>query len=85
MSDVARNPSRFLPTLTEVVQPSHPVAAPTEPTADLEQIVQSVLLRLDGVIERRLAEELERVVREVVAQTLSASAPQHEPKQPGDW
>ncbi|MDD5336462.1 MAG: hypothetical protein PHS32_22215 [Rhodoferax sp.] len=71
MSDPARNPSRFLPTLTEVVAPSPPVAAPTP---ELEQIVQSVLQRLDGVIERRLAEELERVVREVVAQTMNASA-----------
>lgn len=80
MSDSARNPSRFLPTLTEVVRPSPPVAAQTEATADQEHIVQSVLQRLDGVIERRLAEELERVVREVVAQTMTDLTDQHELK-----
>ncbi len=77
MSDSARNPSRFLPTLTEVVRPSLPVAAQTEATADQEHIVQSVLQRLDGVIERHLAEELERVVREVVARTMTDLTDQH--------
>lgn len=80
MSDLARNPSRFLPTLTEVVQPPDPDAAKAEARPDLEHVVQSVLQRLEGVIERRLAEELERVVREVVTEAMPALTQQHEPK-----
>ena len=72
MSTLGQDQSRFLPTLTEVVQQSDLGLAKTELTPDLEAIVQSVMRRLAGEIERRLAEELEPVVREAVAQEIAA-------------
>lgn len=80
MSTLGQSPSRFLPTLTEVVQQSDLGPAKTELTPDLEAIVQSVMRRLAGEIERRLAEELEPVVRDAVAHEIAALTQQHKVK-----
>lgn len=67
MSTPFRNLPRFLPTLTEVVQPSS-VAPRVEVSASpsLEDTVWFVLQRVDMVIERRVREETENMLRTVV-------------------
>ena len=57
-----RQPPRYVPTLTEVVQ------GRTEPTAESpfleDQLVQRVLQRVDVMLERRLREAIATVVLE---------------------
>ena len=71
MSTSPKKLPRFLPTLTEVVDPSSlnmtsaPAAAP-----DFEDLVRSVLERVDAALERRLLEETELLVRLQLAQQL---------------
>lgn len=71
MSTPPRNLPRFLPTLTEVVQPSVLAGASAPPTPDHEEIVQSVMQRVDLVLERRLSEEVDAMVRTLVAEQLT--------------
>lgn len=68
MSTPPRNLPRFLPTLTEVVHPSSlaKTSAPSMP--DLDEIVQTVMQRVEGVFERRLSEEIDAMVRRVVTE-----------------
>lgn len=70
MNSSPRNLPRFLPTLTEVV--AAPTASlPKASTApDLEGIVQSVMQRVDLVIERRLAQEVDAMFHALVAEQL---------------
>lgn len=70
MSTTPRNLPRFLPTLTEVVEPSDfaRAAAPAGPA--IEEIVQIVMQQMQGVIENRLSEEIDAVVRSLVAEQL---------------
>ncbi len=69
-----RPPPRYVPTLTEVVQPPAASRTPaTEPAAPptavaQEEIVRRVLQRLDAVLERRLRE---RIAAAVIEQTQS--------------
>lgn len=70
MSTTPRNPPRFLPTLTEVVHPSGLLKASVPATPDLEEIVQSVMQRVDPVLERRLSEEVDAMVRALVMEQL---------------
>jgi hypothetical protein len=66
----AKNPPRFVPTLTEVVRarPAAPAqAGPSgagEPVFLEEQIVQRVLQRIDTSLERKLREAIATVVLE---------------------
>lgn len=70
MNSPPRNLPRFLPTLTEVVA-APPASLPMAPTApDLEEIVQSVMQRVDLLIERRLAQEVNAMVHALVAEQL---------------
>jgi hypothetical protein len=68
MVDSPRQPPRFVPTLTEVVQPnSVPVAPATPPgfitTEALEdQIIHRVMQRIDLSLERRLREAVAAMV-----------------------
>lgn len=64
-----RPPPRYVPTLTEVVQPPAPAGA--EPARDAgaaalaqEEIVRRVLQRVDAKLERRLRERVAAVVME---------------------
>jgi hypothetical protein len=69
---MSSQPPRFVPTLTEVVQPATaPVSAgETPPVAALdsagieEQLIQRVLQRLDLILERRLREALGQLILE---------------------
>lgn len=70
MSTTPRNLPRFLPTLTEVVQPSSLVKASAPASPDLEEIVQSVLQQVDLVLERRLRDEADAMLRTMVMEQL---------------
>ena len=74
MSSVPPGPPRFVPTLTEVVQPGSFLAAsvtglsePATPVGTLEKedlMVQRVLQRIDLVLERRLREAVGQLILE---------------------
>ncbi|MEI8168826.1 MAG: hypothetical protein WCG50_04060 [Rhodoferax sp.] len=66
MTTSPRNLPRFLPTLTEVVQPGAAKKEEVAATPDLENTVWFVMQRVDMVIERRLREETETMLRTVV-------------------
>lgn len=64
-----RPPPRYVPTLTEVVQPPAASGAAAEPAAAAlalaqEQAVRRVLQRVDTLLERRLRERIAVVVAE---------------------
>lgn len=68
MSTTPRNLPRFLPTLTEVVHPSGVVKKAVPATPDLEETVWFVMQRVDMMIERRVAEEVDAMLRTVVSE-----------------
>lgn len=82
MITAPRNLPRFLPTLTEVVQPSALASAPVAPipqvdldadlNMDLDAIVRSVMQRVTGLIEQRVREQTEAVLRTVVNEQVQA-------------
>lgn len=81
MSTTPRNLPRFLPTLTEVVDPSslqrHAVVTVPEP--ELDEIVQAVQKQVAVVLERRMAEEIDVLVHTLMTEQLQTmSARLHE-------
>lgn len=80
MSTSPRNPPRYLPTLTEVVQTPDSSPPPSQATPDFEELVQAVMQRLEGVIEQRLREELQLAVRQAVTDAMTALASGDKPK-----
>jgi hypothetical protein len=70
MSTTPRNLPRFLPTLTEIVHPSEWIRAPDPESPDSEEMVRSVMQRMDSVIQRRLAEDADAMVRTLVTEQL---------------
>jgi hypothetical protein len=70
MTSTPRNLPRFLPTLTEVVHPSTLPPKSVPATPDLEETVWFVMQRVDLVIEKRLREEADALLRTVVAEQL---------------
>lgn len=70
MSTIPRHLPRFLPTLTEVVEPStlHTIPPATHP--DFEAMTQSVMQRLDGVLEHRVREQTDAMLRSLVTEQL---------------
>ena len=75
MSTTARNLPRFLPTLTEVVQPPGLARTSAAVMPDFEDVVQSVMQRVNLTIERRLLEETDALVRTLVTEQLQALSP----------
>lgn len=64
-----RPPPRYVPTLTEVVQPpvlpgAGPTAAAEAGALAQEEVVRRVLQRVDAMLERRLGERIAAVVIE---------------------
>ena len=60
-----RTPPRFVPTLTEVVQTGPAPLAPAQgPAPSADQIAQRVLQRVDLSLDRRLREEMAKVILE---------------------
>jgi hypothetical protein len=72
MSTTPRNLPRFLPTLTEVVHPDELVRMAVPAMSGLEETVLSVMQRVDLVIERRLREETDAILRNVVTEQLQS-------------
>ena len=52
-----RPPARILPILTEVVPPQGIAAPPVSATPEFEEIVRTVLLRANDLIEHRMSEQ----------------------------
>lgn len=60
-----RTPPRFVPTLTEVVQTGPaPLAPAGGPAPSADQIAQRVLQRVDLSLDKRLREEMAKVILE---------------------
>jgi hypothetical protein len=66
MNSTPRNPPRFLPTLTEVVQAPNLGALSAPKTPSTDDIVRTVLQSVGPVMERRLAEEAQGLLRVLV-------------------
>lgn len=63
MNPTPRNLPRYVPTLTEIVDPSSLLAAPTSSSPELTEIAQLVMQRVDQVLDRRLREETDAMLR----------------------
>jgi len=76
MNNTPRNLPRFLPTLTEIVQPTTRTQPPVVAMPDPEETVGFVMQRVDLLLERRLREEVDLMLGTVLTEqlkTLSAS------------
>jgi hypothetical protein len=71
MHSTPRNPPRFLPTLTEVVQATSLEAASAPKLPSSDDIVRTVLQTVGPLMERRLAEEAQGLLRELLAEQMS--------------
>jgi hypothetical protein len=72
MNQAPRNLPRFLPILTEIVDPSSLAAPTVSATPDLEDAVWFVMQRVDMLIERRVREETDAMLSTIVAQHLQS-------------
>jgi hypothetical protein len=70
MNTIPRNLPRFVPTLTEVVEPSSLVRTASATSPDVEEIIQSVMQRVDRVLDRRLREDADAMLRNMVTEQL---------------
>ncbi len=66
MNSLPRNPPRFVPTLTEVIDVAtlDQSSAPIPPTLELEHLVQLVLQRVDAAFAYRWREVAEALLKE---------------------
>ena len=70
MNTIPRNLPRFVPTLTEIVEPSSLVRTPPATSPDFEEIIQSVMQRVDRVLDRRLRDDADAMLRNMVTEQL---------------
>ncbi|WP_114970355.1 hypothetical protein [Rhodoferax ferrireducens] len=70
MNTIPRNLPRFLPTLTEVVHPDELVRMAVPALPGVDETVSLVMQRVEPVIERRLREEADVMLRNMVAEQL---------------
>jgi len=70
MNTTPRNLPRFVPTLTEIVETSSLVRTPPATSPDVEEIIQSVMQRVDQVLDRRLLDDADAMLRHMVAEQL---------------
>lgn len=72
MNTPPRHPPRFLPTLTEVVRASDlsEEIRPSQPDSDA--LTQTLLVQLQALVETRVQEEIEKLIRSVVAERADA-------------
>lgn len=70
MNTTPRNLPRFIPTLTEVVLASSLSNVSVPESTNAEKIVQSVMHQMNLVLERRIREEVETLVRIQVEEQL---------------
>ena len=71
MNQVPKPQPRFVPTLTEVVDPASLTRTLSAQQPQVQTIVNQVLQQIQPIFERRLQEEMERVVRSMVAKQWS--------------
>jgi hypothetical protein len=67
----ARPPPRFVPTLTEVVDPASLSRMAPNPQPDMQAVIDLVQRQIQPIFERRLQEELDRLMRTMVAKQWS--------------
>lgn len=67
MTHTPRIPPRFVPTLTEIVSPDSLSRSSPFPEPDVQSIINLVQHQTRPIFERRLQEELDRLVRTIVA------------------
>ena len=67
MTSPTRQLPRFIPTLTEVVDPASLNSTARQSKPDVEILIDQVLSQVQPIFERRLQEEFERLVRAQVA------------------
>jgi hypothetical protein len=63
-----------VPTLTEIVDPKGVNFAPVQSSVDVLQLVRTVQLRVQPIIEQMLTEEFDRLVQGVLAEQWSEMA-----------
>lgn len=71
MSNVPKPPPRFVPTLTEVVDPASLSRLAPSPPPDVQAVINLVQRQIQPIFERRLQEELDRLLRTMVAKQWS--------------
>lgn len=67
MTSPARPLPRFIPTLTEVVDPASLTSTARQTKPEVEALIDQVQRQVQPIFERRLQEEFERLVRSLVA------------------
>jgi len=67
MNSHNRQPPRFIPTLTEVVDPASLATTARQSKPDVEALIAQVQRQVQPIFERRLQEEFDRLVRTLVA------------------
>ena len=67
MSKQTHNLPRFVPTLTEVVDPATLTSLGARSKPDVEAMIDMVRRQVQPIFERRLQEEFDRLVRTMVA------------------
>lgn len=67
MTSPARPLPRFIPTLTEVVDPASLNSTVRQTKPEVEALIDQVQRQVQPIFERRLQEEFERLVRSLVA------------------
>ena len=67
MNTPSRQLPRFIPTLTEVVDPASLNSTARQTKPDVEALIGRVQRQVQPIFERRLQEEFERLVRTLVA------------------
>lgn len=70
MNTPARQPPRFVPTLTDIVDPLEVNLAKPKPDAAVEALVKEVWQQIHPRVIQRLQEESERWLRDMLAQHL---------------
>ena len=71
MNTPPRPPPRFVPTLTEVVDPASLNRLAPNPQPDVQAVIGLVQRQIQPIFERRLQVELDRLVRTMVAKQWS--------------
>ena len=67
MTSPTQPPPRFIPTLTEVVDPASLNSTARQTRPDVEALIDQVRRQVQPIFERRLQEEFERLVRRLVS------------------
>ncbi len=70
MNPPTRQPPRFVPTLTEVVDPRASGPAAMEPGVDLDALIASICQQVQPALARKLQQESEQWLRAALAQHL---------------